>query len=103
MVYRRRLPSSVTWRCRRQRLRWLECPKRRPCYDQIIARVMPKLSVAIERLAAKPEVEFIKTKEREFARSMASCSPSLSTAGRFTYEKRRGGNRTATGVGVISN
>jgi hypothetical protein len=51
---------------------------------------MPKLSVAIERFAAKPEVEFIETKEREFARSMASCSPSLSTAGRFTYEKRRG-------------
>ena len=90
MVYRRRLPSSVTWRCRQQRLRWLECPQRRPCYDQIIARVTLKLSVVIERFAANPEVEFIKTKEREFARSMASCLPSLSTAGRFTYWKRGG-------------
>jgi hypothetical protein len=51
---------------------------------------MPKLSVAIERFAAKPEVEFIKTKEREFARSMASCSPSLSTAGRFNLWKEAG-------------
>jgi len=33
--------------------------------DQFLARIMPRLSVAIERFAAKPEVELIETKERE--------------------------------------